>query len=46
LKNQKIMIDFIKWCFKDENSGGATVLVLILVGYFVIRVIKVIKGND
>lgn len=39
-------MEFIKWCFKNENSGGATVLVLILVGYFVIRVINAIKGND
>lgn len=40
------MIEFLKWCFKNENSGAATILVLILVGYFVIRVIKVVKGDD
>lgn len=40
------MFDFIKWCFKNEDSGAATILVLILCGYFVIRVIKAIRGND
>jgi len=39
------MIDFIKWCFKDENSGATTIFVMILVGYFIIKVIKAIKGN-
>ncbi len=38
--------EFVQWCFKDENSGAATILVLVLFGYFVIRVIKVIKGKD
>jgi len=40
------MIEFIKWCFKSEDSGVATILILILFGYFVIRVIKIIKGEE
>jgi hypothetical protein len=38
--------EFAQWCFKDENSGAASILVLVLLGYFVIRIIKVIKGGD
>lgn len=40
------MFEFIQWCFKNENSGAATILILILVGTFAIRVVKAIKGNE
>jgi len=40
------MVEFIQWCFKDNNSGAATILIIILLGVFIIRVIKAIKGTE
>jgi len=39
------MFEFIKWCFKNEDSGATTVLVLIIVGVFIIKAIRAIKGQ-
>lgn len=39
------MIEFIKWCFRDENSGAATVLILILAGYFVLQLVNIIVNR-
>lgn len=37
------MGDFIKWCFRDENAGAATIVVLLVVFYGIVRIIRAIK---
>lgn len=37
------MFDFIKWCFRSENSTFATIIILIMIGSFVIEIARIIK---
>lgn len=37
------MIEFIKWCFRNENSTVVTLIVMSGVGYFVLDFIKTMK---
>lgn len=39
------MIDFIKWCFRSEDSGIATVVILGMIFTFAINIVKIIKKN-
>ena len=37
------MIELIKWCFRDGDSGFATVIVLVVIFWGIIRIIEAIK---
>jgi hypothetical protein len=37
------MEEFIKWCFRDEASGCATVIIGLLLGQFILEIIRSIK---
>ena len=36
-------VELIKWCFRDENSGLATVIVLIVIFAGIIGIIRAFK---
>lgn len=38
--------EFIQWCFKDQNSGIATIIVLGVIFGGLVSIIKAIKGNS
>ena len=40
------MMELIKFCFKNDNSGAATILVLAIVVWGIVSIIKAIKGDD
>ncbi len=40
------MLELVKWCFKDANSGFATIVVLVVVFGGIVKIIKSIKGSD
>lgn len=39
------IVEFVKWCFKDANSGFATIIVLGILYQGTIRIIHTIKGT-
>lgn len=39
-------MELIKFCFKDENSGCATIIVLAIMVWGIVSIIKAIKGTD
>ncbi len=39
------MLEFLQFCFKDNNSGACTVIVLIVIFYGITEIINAIKGN-
>jgi hypothetical protein len=40
IKKMTQLIDFIKWCFRDETSGAVTFLFLGGSGTFIINLVK------
>lgn len=38
-------VEFLKWCFKDSNSGVATIIVLGIIYQGTIGIIRAIKGT-
>jgi len=41
----KEFTDLIHWCFRDESAGFCTIIVMLIVGGFVIRVIEAIRNK-
>lgn len=39
------IIEFVKWCFKDAQSGFATIIVLVILYNGTIGIINAIKGK-
>jgi len=39
------VIDLIHWCFRSEGSGFCTIIVMVLVGGFIIRVIEAFRNK-
>jgi len=40
------LIDFVKWCFRDETSGVVTFLFLVGSGTFIINLVKAYRKNN
>lgn len=40
------LIDFVKWCFRDETSGVITFLFFSLLGTFIIKFVKAYRKNN
>lgn len=40
------MIEFIQWCFRNESSGSATILVMLVIIYGIKEIIYAIKGKN
>ena len=40
------LFEFMKWCFKDTQSGFATIIVIYLMYTGIIGIIHAIKGMD
>lgn len=39
------MVDFIKWCFRDEDSGVATVVVIVILSSSIAAIIRAFKNK-
>jgi hypothetical protein len=39
-------MELIKFCFKDEDSGVGTIIVLGIIFWGIVSIIKAIKGTD
>ncbi len=39
------MVEFIKWCFRNENSTIVTLIVISGIGYFILDFIKALKNK-
>lgn len=40
------IVDFVKWCFRDDNSGMVTIIVLGIIFQGTIGIILAIKAID
>jgi hypothetical protein len=40
------VVDLIKWCFHDSNSGIYTIIVLMVIFGGIVEIIKAFKGTD